>query len=99
MNPFLQQLLNAAGKTYRKFDVQALRNMGPAVRRGAGFGSYSTGPITAAAKPDPGALRALSSAGLALPGAKPTLGLVGTLNAANTADATGLTGAIEGGLR
>jgi hypothetical protein len=98
MNPFLQQLLNAAGKTYRKFDVQALRNMGPAVRRGAGFGSYSTGPITAAAKPDPGALRALSSAGLALPGAKPTLGLVGTLNAANTADATGLTGAIEGGL-
>ena len=98
MNPFLQQLLNAAGKTYRKFDVQALRNMGPAVRRGAGLGSYSTGPITAAVKPDPGALRALSSAGLALPGAKPTLGLVGTLNAANTADATGLTGAIEGGL-
>jgi hypothetical protein len=98
MNPFLQQLLNAAGKTYRKFDVQALRNMGPAVRRGAGFGSYSTGPITAAAKPDPGALRALSSAGLALPGAKPALGLAGTLSAANTANATGLTGAIEGGL-
>lgn len=102
MNPFLQQLLNAAGNTagkaYRKFDVQALRNMGPAVRRGAGLGSYSTGPITAAAKPDPGALRALSSAGLALPGVKPTLGLAGTLSAANTADATGLTGAIESGL-
>ena len=102
MNPFIQQLLNTArntaGKAFRSFDVQALRNMGPAVRRSTGLSAYSTGPITAAVKKDPSFLRALPSAALALPGVKTSLGTAVALETANTANRTGLTGAIEGGL-
>ena len=102
MNPFIQQLLNTArntaGKAVRSFDVQALRNMGPAVRRSIGLSAYSTGPITAAVKKDPSFLRALPSALLAPPGVKTSLGTAVALETANTAGRTGLTGAIEGGL-
>jgi hypothetical protein len=102
MNPFIQQLLNTArntaGKAFRSFEVQALRNMGPAVRRSTGLSAYSTGPITAAVKKDPSFLRAFPSAALALPGVKTSLGTAVALETANTAGRTGLTGAIEGGL-
>jgi hypothetical protein len=102
MNPFIQQLLNAArntaGKAARNLDVQTLRNMGPSLRRATGLGSYSTGPITAATKQDPSLLRALPASLIAVPGTKTSLGLTAALSTAATADSTGLTGAIESGL-
>lgn len=102
MNPFIQQLLNTAkntaGKVNKNFEVQLLRNMGPSIRRATGLGSYSVGPITAATKQDPSLLRALPSALLATPGMKTNLGLTAAALTERTANRTGLTGAIEGGL-
>lgn len=102
MNPFIQQLLNVAkntaGKAARNLEVQTLRNMGPSMRRATGLSSYSIGPITAATKPDPSFLRALPSFALAVPGTKTSLGVGAASATAETADRTGLTGAIEGRL-
>lgn len=102
MNPFFQQLFNAArntaGRAVRNFDVQALRNMGPSVRRAIGAGSYSIGPITAATKPDPSFLRAAAAAVLAAPGTKASLGLAGAGLTVGTANKIGLTDVVEGGL-
>jgi hypothetical protein len=102
MNPFIQQLLNVAKNTARNANrnlgVQTLRNMGPSMRRAAGLSSYSIGPITAATKQDPSLLRALPSFALAVPGMKTSLGLTAASSAVGTANRTGLTGAIEGGL-
>ena len=102
MNPFYQQLFNAArntaGRTVRGLDVQMLRNMGPSIRRATGLGSFSTGPITAAARQDPSFLRAVPSMVLATPGAKTSLGLAGAGVTADAANKTGLTGGIQNAL-
>jgi hypothetical protein len=51
MNPFLQQL-ERSRKHVGSLTFKRLRNMGPAVRRGAGSWLRSTA-ITAAVEPDP----------------------------------------------
>lgn len=104
MNPFIQQLLNVArntaGRATTAIDVQARRNMGPQIRRVLGHGALNpySNPIVSAAKKDPSLLTAATKGALVFPGVKPYLGLVGGVVAADAANRTGLTGAIEGGL-
>jgi len=104
MNPFIQQLFNAArntaGRALTRFEVQARRNMGPQIRRVIGDGALNpyAHPIVSAAKKDPSKLTAAVKATLAAPGAKSTLAYTGGLGAVSAANKTGLTGAIEGSL-
>jgi hypothetical protein len=104
MNPFIQQLFNAARNTAERaftgYGVQSLRNMGPQVRRAAGDGILNryAHPIVSAAKKDPSRLTAAVKGTLAAPGAKPALVYIGGAAGVSAANKTGLTGAIEGGL-
>lgn len=100
MNPFIQQLLNAAkntaGRTARGFVVQAERNMGPQVRRvlDQGYLNRYSNPIVSATKKDPSLVSATVKGVLATPGAKPIIALPFGLAALDPR----LPGAIESGL-
>jgi hypothetical protein len=104
MNPFIQQLFNAArntaGRAVTGYGVQTRRNMGPQVRRALGDGALNpfAHPIVSAAQRDPSRLTAAAKATLAMPGAKPALVYIGGAAGVSAANKTGLTGAIEGGL-
>lgn len=104
MNPFIQQLLNAArntaGRAATAIDVQTRRNMGPQIRRVLGQGALNpySNPIVSAAKKDPSLLTAATKAAFVAPGVRPSVGLLGGVAALDAANRTGLTGAIEGGL-
>ena len=104
MNPFIQQLFNAARNTAERaftgYGAQTLRNMGPQVRRATGDGILNryAHPIVSAAKKDPSRLTAAVKGTLAAPGAKPALVYIGGAAGVSAANKTGLTGAIEGGL-
>ena len=104
MNPFIQQLLNKARNTAVRaatgFEVQTRRNMGPQIRRALGFEALNpySNPIVSAAKKDPSLLTAATKGALVFPGVRTAGGLVGGAVALDTANSTGLTGAIEGGL-
>jgi hypothetical protein len=100
MNPFVQQLLNAARNTAvraaKGFVVQADRNAGPQVRRalGSGYLNRYSNPIFSATKKDPSLINAAVKGSLSAPGAKPILAMPVGLLALDPR----LPGAIEGGL-
>jgi hypothetical protein len=100
MNPFVQQLLNAARNTAARaakgFVVQADRNAGPQVRRalGSGYLNRYSNPIVSATKKDPSLINAAVKGSLSVPGAKPILAMPVGLLALDPR----LPGAIEGGL-
>ena len=81
MNPFIQQLLNAARNTAvragKGFVVQADRNMGPQVRRalGSGYLNRYSNPIFSATKKDPSLINAAVKGSLSVPGVKPILAM------------------------
>jgi hypothetical protein len=81
MNPFVQQLLNAARNTAARaakgFVVQADRNAGPQVRRalGSGYLNRYSNPIFSATKKDPSLINAAVKGSLSVPGAKPILAM------------------------
>ena len=101
MNPFIQQLLNAARdtvvRTAKGFVVQADRNMGPQVRRalGSGYLNRYSNSIFSAAKKDPSLINAAVKGTLSVPGVKPALVYIGGAAGVSAANKTG---AIEGGL-